>query len=181
MKFEIKITFLFIILALMVFDACEAIDKLTHFKMDYDETISIPSTIGINLPFNLFTPNITTNSQEVFEINDTRKDMIEMIQLTEMEFEIITPEGEDFSFLTSIEVYINAEDLEEVNIAWNTNIGEDPGGTIQLETSNDDLKEYIKKDSFNLRVKTVTDEIILTDHEINVHSTFFVDAKILGI
>ena len=69
MRLKIEITILLVILGLIALDGCETIDKLTHFNMDYDETLSIPSTIGINLPFNLFTPNNTADSQEVFEIN----------------------------------------------------------------------------------------------------------------
>ena len=33
--------------------ACEKISELTQFTMDYEESIVIPSTIGLNLPFNL--------------------------------------------------------------------------------------------------------------------------------
>ncbi|MFT5647545.1 MAG: hypothetical protein ACI976_002237, partial [Aureispira sp.] len=34
---------------------------------------------------------------------------------------------------------------------------------------------------FTLRLKTVMDEILATDHVINVKSVFFVDAEILGV
>jgi len=66
-------------------------------------------------------------------------------------------------------------------VAWLDEIPADPGATLELETSNTDLKEYIKKDSFSLRAATVTDELITSDHHVDIHSVFFVDAKILGI
>jgi hypothetical protein len=55
---------------------CKKIDELTQFDMEFNETTVIPSTIGINLPFNIFTPDIETNSESTFEVNDTRKDLI---------------------------------------------------------------------------------------------------------
>ena len=65
--------------------------------------------------------------------------------------------------------------------AWLDQIPSGFEQSIQLETSNADLQEYIKKDNFNLRLNTVTDEIITSDHHIDIHSVFFVDARILGI
>jgi hypothetical protein len=165
----------------MIMPGCKQIDKLTQFNMDYEETVTIPSTIGINVPFNMFTPDITTNSEETFEINDTRKDLIEEIVLKEMTMEVINPAGEDFSFLKSVEIFISAEDLDEQKIAWKDDTGTNPGSKIELETSSADLKDYIKKDSFTLRIKTVTDELLLSDYDIKIDSKFFVDAKILGV
>jgi len=171
-----------ILFSLILFtSACKEVDKLTQFNMDYDESVTIPSTIGINLPFNLFTPPITTNSTESFEVNDTRKDLIEQIILKEMTLSISSPSGEDFSFLKSIEIYMSADGLDEIKVAWKDTIDNSVGNSIALETSSSDLQEYIKKDDINLKVTTVTDELILTDYEVNIHSNFFVDAKILGI
>jgi len=181
-QMNLKVVFSYIFFALIfLFGSCKKIDKLTQFDMDYNETISIASTIGINLPFNLITPNITTNSQETFAINDTRKDLIENIQLTQMRLNLFSPVGEDFSFLKSIEIYIGAEGLSEIKVAWIKDIDNSIGNTLHLSTSSSNLKEYIKKDEFYLNVTSVTDELILSDHEMEVLSTFFVDAKILGI
>lgn len=43
---------------LIIFVGCRKIEELTQFYMEYDETIVIPSSTGINLPTNLFTPDI---------------------------------------------------------------------------------------------------------------------------
>ena len=122
-----------------------------------------------------------TNSESTFAVNDTRKDLIEEIKLTDLELVMISPEEADFSFLNSIEVYISADGLEEILIANLDEVPEDAGNVITLDTSDTDLKEYIKKDEFSLRLNTVTDELMSTDHELEVNSTFFVDAKILGL
>ena len=173
-----------LIMSLLIFltiEGCNKVDELTHFNMNYDETITIPSTIGVNVPFNILTPNIKTNSEQTFEINDTRKDLIEEIVLKKMVLSIEPDQNKDFSFLKSVKIYINAEGLDKTLIAWKEDIDNSVGNTLELETASDDLKAYIKRDSFQLELTTVTDELILSDYEVKVHTEFFVDAKILGI
>jgi hypothetical protein len=149
--------------------------------MEYNESIVIPSTTGIALPIDLLTPDIESNSESTFAINDTRKDLVEKIVLTSLDLAITSPSGGDFSFLESISIFINAEGLQETRIAWFDEIPPSAGSALVLETSDTDLKEYIKKDNFSLKVNTVTDELISSDHHIEIQAVFFVDAKILGI
>jgi hypothetical protein len=175
-----KRVILFLLLPL-VFIQCKRLSEFTKFDLTYDETVVIPATLGINLPFNIFTPPINTENQSEFAVNDTRKDLIEEITLTTLELSITSPERGDFRFLRSIEIYIEADSLDEILVAWNYDVPADADQYLELETSTNDLQEYIKKDAFNLRVKTKTDQIIESDHEILIHSVFFVDARILGL
>ena len=160
--------------------ACEQVDELTQFEMDYTTSFTIPGTIGMDVPIDLQTPEIQTNSTEKFSGQDTREDLIEEIVLREMNLSIESPSGGDFSFLNGLTIFLNAEGMEEVKVAWKESIPEDPGSTLQLETASADLKEYIFKDQFQLRVQSQTDEIIDQDHEVQVASVFHVDAEILG-
>lgn len=164
-----------------LFSSCDKLDELTKFEMDFNQRVVIPSSSGIDLPFDVYTPETETNSTSEFEVNDTRKDLIEEIVLTKLVLLVNSPEGEDFSFLESIVVYMSAEDLPEIEIAWNNEVSATVGPQLELITTAEDLKEYIKKDSYTLRLKTVTDEFLSSDYEIDVASTFFVDAKILGL
>lgn len=170
-----------ILCVFILFVSCDKLDELTKFDMEYSQRATIPSSTGVNLPFDIFTPEMETNSESTFAVNDTRKDLIEEITLTELELFIVSPDTADFSFLNSIEVYISADGLEEILIASLDEVPEEVGNRITLNTSDADLKEYIKKDEFSLRLNTVTDELMSTDHELDVNSTFFVDAKILGL
>ena len=164
-----------------ILNSCKKVDQFTQFNMDFDNQIIIPSTVGINLPINILTPEMETDSESTFELNDTRKDLIEEIRLTSLTLSLQSPNGADFSFLESISIYMNAQDLPEVEIAWIENIPESIGNQISLNVSGNDFKEYIKKDQFSLRVNTITDEIITADHTINISSSYFIDAKILGL
>lgn len=172
--------YLLMLIFCTVITGCSKLDELTKFNIDYDTEVTIPSSTGINLPFDIFTPDTETNSENKFESNDTRKDLIEEIKLTKLQLEVTSPSGADFSFLESIEVYISAEGLDEIKIASKTDVSP-TSNLLDLEVVDVDLKEYIKKDSYSLRLNTVTDEAMSTDHTIDVKSTFFVDAKILGL
>lgn len=175
-----RITYFMLLMLIVSSFGCKKIDEFTKFDLEYKESITIPASSGINLPFDLFTPEVVTDSESSFAINDTRKDLIEEITLTSLDLAIVTPTDGDFRFLKSVSVYISAEGLSEIEIASLDPVPDNVGPTIELTTSENDLKEYIKKDQFKLRVQTVTDEILSEDHKIDVSSKFFVDAKILG-
>jgi hypothetical protein len=165
---------------ILSFSGCKMIDKLTQFDMEFDETVVIPSSTGINLPFNILTPDIETNSESTFAVNDTRKDLIEEVILTSLDLTLTSPADADFSFLKSISIFISADGLSETRIAWKDDIPSVVGSVLNLETEGVDIKEYIMKDQFALRLNTVTDEVLTSDHQIDVHAEFYVDAKILG-
>jgi len=171
---------IFLLLGGIWITGCEKLSEFTRFNLVYNDTVVIPSSAGINLPLNVFTPDIESNAESEFSVNDTRKDLIEEITLTDLNLSVNSPESGDFRFLESIEIYLGAEGLDEIRIAWQDSVPPDVGKYLELETSGEDLQAYIKKDEFSLRVHTVTDELIESDHEIKINSVFYVDARILG-
>lgn len=167
-------------LIFVVFIGCKKLEKLTQFEMNYSETVTVPATTLLNLPFNLDDREIESNSTSTFESNNTNKDLIETIYLQDLVIEHKSPSNGDLSFLQSVEVYIEAEGLPEIRVAYKENITNSVGNSLALETSKEDLKEYVKKDNINLRVHTVTDESLSQEQVLEIKTTFFVDAKILG-
>lgn len=161
--------------------SCQKIDRLTQFDLTYHSEVTIPASIPLNVPFDIVTPEITTNTEEDFENHQTHKDLIEEISLKEVELTITDPAGADFDFLNSIEIYIETDDLPAKKIAWKENIPENGARRLRLETSSDDIKEYLLADSFKLKIKTKTDRVLTQDVTIDIKTVFHVDAKILGI
>ncbi len=170
-----------IILVVILFLNCSAVDELTKFNIDYETDYAIPSSTIINTPFSLNTPDVPTESSSTFESNNTNKDLIESIKLKKIRLTLQDPEDGDFNFLKQIYIYISSENVEEVEIANLTDIENNSATTLELEILNQELKEYIKEDSFKLRVKTITDETINQTHHIKIYTQFRVDAEILGI
>lgn len=162
--------------------SCSTIDKLTQFDKDYTYETTIGSAIGINLPFDLPTPAITTNISEELELNNSKKDLIEQARIKVLTATITNPEDGDFSFLKDIEIFIDAEDLPRELVAFKYDITNDIGNRLIMEIVPDqDLQEYIKKDEFNLDITIKTDKVLFHDTDVKIDATFGIDAKILGI
>jgi len=175
-----KNIFIILLGVLVTFNSCKAIDELTQFTMDFDQEATIDATIPIPIgSLNIPTPDITTNSESVFESENTHKDLVEKAVLKKLTLEVLSPSGGTFGFLESVKIYISAESLEEKLIASNSNVPD--AVKIEIDSEGQNLEAYVKKDEIKLRVETVTDEILTQDYDIKIHSEFFIDAKILGI
>lgn len=152
----------------------------TKFDMDYEASIVIENGLGVSMPFSFMTPDIETNAESEFEVNDTRKDKIETIKLTSLNLEITSPNGQEFDFLEDIELFISADGLDEILLAYVYNMENSVGNTIALSCSQSDFQEYIKQDKFKLRIRTISDEYNLNDVQIKIKGKFLVDAKLIG-
>lgn len=170
--------YLIIILVVISLSSCKT--KFTQFFIDYNSIATIPSSTPVNVPVDIYSPDQTTNSSYEFQINDTRKDKIEKITLEDLRITISAPEGETFSFLKDMGVYISADGLQEKLIAYKYDIDNSIGSVLQCEETEEDLQEYIKKDEFTIRLETVTDEIITQEIEVDIYTNFFVDAKLVN-
>ncbi|TVR76144.1 MAG: hypothetical protein EA412_14280 [Chitinophagaceae bacterium] len=170
------VTITFLMLLSITFFSCK---KLTQFEIEYDQTVVIPSSSGLNLPLNIFSPEVETDAESKFRVNDTRKDLIREILLQELTLTITSPQNGNFDILKSITIYINADGLSEKKIAWKEDIPQNASSVLELETINEDLQEYIKKDEFSIRVNTINRQFIDQNHTVNVNSVFWVDAKLI--
>ena len=167
-----------ILVAILLTGSCNKFDQLTIFDMAYRNTVVIPASTAVNLPFNLYSPEITSNSEETFEVNDTRKDHIDKIRLKKMNLKITSPQNGNFNFLNSISIFINADGLTEKHISWKNPVSADSSQILELALSGEDLQPYIINDKFKLRINTVTDEILSNNYTIDLDAIFEVNARI---
>ncbi len=178
-KYMKKLALLFILI--MSLNACEKIDKFTQFDLNLDTEITIPAGIPANTPIDFPTISIPLNTKSVLEDNNTTSELIEQATLKKMELKITKPTNGNFNFLKDLEIYISADNLPETKIAWKYDHSNDDQITLSLDTSDEDLQEYIKKDELNMNIHVVFDEILTEDYTIKIYYTFFIDAEILGI
>jgi len=172
----------FIVLITVVFlGACELLSSLTEFDLPYETTVTIPMTLATETPLDIATPAISTGIEAAVEKYETGVDLIDEITLSSLTLTVTAPDTGDFGFLSSIEIFIAADSLNEVQLAFDTDISPDATAVLALETSTQDLQEYIKSDSFSLRFRVISDEAVLEEQEITMSAVFHVDAKILGL
>lgn len=167
--------FLTVFICLLLIASCKK-DKLTiTFNITDSFDFTLKSGSVINLPIELFTPDITTNSEGEFEQNDTRVDKIKQINLNELKLSITSPTGKTFSFLKNIEIFISAEGLDEKLLASAYDVSSS-SSVISLNCTGEDIADYIKKNSYRVRVKTVTRESLTQDVDVNCFLSFKVKA-----
>lgn len=177
-----KTTFFLVIATFLIFTGCnlqEKIDDITTFEINNSVNFSIPSASGINLPIDLGTPDINTSSQQSFENNNTRADLVENVNLSELKLTINNPNDRTFSFLKSLKIYISNDTDGATLIAEIQDIPEDIGNTLDLETTGTSLDEYIKKDTYTLEFEAVTRETTNSSTDIKAEMVFEVRAKVL--
>jgi len=158
------------------------IDELTHFDIDYNYTFTLPSFGGINLDnLNIESNDLENDTESTFEINDTRKDLVERATLKKFNVTILEPIDAKFTFINKVEIFVKTDALEEKLIAWKDNIPNDIGNYLELETTSSDLKKYLTSDAIRVRLKTTSLSPLIVDLLLDLKSTVEVDAKILGI
>lgn len=157
--------------------ACISCKKLTEFNIHHDTEFVIPGTPLVNVPLIVHTPEVTTSSKFHFENNNTHPSYVKDVSLQNLTLTITKPSGKTFSFLKSAYLYINAEGLPETLIAWKDNIPATVT-SLTMDVTEESLAEFIKKDTYTLRVESTIREAVLQDITIKADMHFKVKATI---
>lgn len=173
-----KLTFFWVAAAL--FSACNRGDSELSFRLEYEQSFSIDSSIGVNFPLDLQGPPMPSRSQMAFQSNNTSADLITSVTMDYAEIVLDSPTDEDFSFLESIIISIEVEGKDPVVLAYADPVPAEIGNRLVLNTSNEQFKEYITVSEFVISTRTVTDEFITEDHDFTFNCEFLVKANVLN-
>ena len=159
---------------------CKALNNLTKFDLPFSKSFTLPALPVAGTPPALEIKGIETHIDSVLKSYNLSADKIQSVTLTKMEFTLSSPADGDLSFLKSVEIFITAEGLDQVKIAGITNV---PDGTkvLSLTAEDVDLKNFILKDKFGLKIVTTTDKKTDVEQKIDMDLNFLADLKILGI
>lgn len=173
--------FILLIITIILLANCKLIDGWTQFEVDYSSTVTLPQDLDINKSEDVFPSEIEANLKAKVEGEGSSMDKIESVELTDLKLKITSPTGKDFQFLSSVALYMDAEGLEEIKVAWLDDVPDTIGDAMDLKTSSKDLTDYLVEEVITLRLNTVLNEGISQDYQIGIDVTFLVDAKVLGI
>jgi hypothetical protein len=174
-----KNSFYFLVGILITLSACSKLDELLTFTITNQADIVLPAQTGINIPFVVNTPSISTSSESAFRNNNTRADLVKNVNLQSLSLNITSPAGQTFQPLRDIEIYILAEGLPATLMAYKYDIPQDIGSTLQLDTTQENLDDYIKKSSYSIRTDVVTRQFFSQDITIRSTMTFSVTANVI--
>ena len=157
--------------------SCKKIEDLFPFTINVENNFTVPASGPLNIPFDILTPQVTTNSSQQFQNNNTDVNKIRDIKLKKVDLQIINPPGKTFSFLQSVHIFISTDASDEIELAYLDNISTS-ATSISLNTTSVSLDKYVKAPSYKLRTKIVTKQTLTQDVEIKNLCQFQVTANL---
>lgn len=158
------------------FSCKDALEKLLTFSFNQQASFEIPASSIVDIPLTIPTPDISSSSNSEFSKNGTSKELVKNIRLTALNLMIDSPADADFGFLKSVEIFLDADGLDPIKIAFQDDVPDEIGDFLALNTVDQNIDAYIKQDKFNLEIKAVTDEVITQNIAITAFMTFQVTA-----
>ncbi|CAD0009026.1 hypothetical protein [Flavobacterium chungangense] len=155
--------------------SCDVVDDLLTFSISNEASIKINSTSPINLPSEIITPEVTTNSSSEFENNKTKANLVKDVKIRSLKLAISDPSDKTFTFLKSIHLYISTTESNEIELAYQDNI-RTTANSIDLICTDQRLDEYIKADSYKIRTKVTLKETLTKDVTVKANMKFRVTA-----
>jgi hypothetical protein len=163
-----------LILAFSLF-RCSKVDELLTFSISDQTSFRVESSSPLNLPLEIATPDVTTNSSQKFQNNNTNASKVKDIKLDEIRLTVTNPSGKTFNFLKSCKVYISTTQSNEILLASSENIPMDIT-TVTLTPTQEKLDTYVKASSYKLRTSIVTRETLSQAVDVQVDLKFKVTA-----
>lgn len=173
-----KIAFVFLV---VFFCTCKKIRQLKEFDLNYSEEFVIPANSVVNLPFNLNSQETTTNTSDQYENEGTSRKLVETVVLSRLVFTVQSPASSNFDFLKNVEIYLSSPNNAEVLVAYRYDIPETGLKQLEMETSETNLKDFLQDESYQVRVKAVTDHPVTQDVTIKCDETFHVTARLRNV
>ena len=157
--------------------SCKKIKDLLTFNVNVENNFTVAASGPLNVPFDILTPQVTTNSSQQFQNNNSDINKVKDIKLTKVDLQIVSPAGKTFSFLQSVHIYISTNASDEIELAYQDNISS-TATAISLTPTTATLDKYVKASSYSLRTKVVTKQALTQDVEIKNLCQFQVTANL---
>ena len=156
---------------------CKKIDKLLTFNLNHSQTITVPKAAIIPGVTVMGAPvTISADNKEEFRKQNTAAELVKDVTLNKIVMNLENPVDEDFDFLKDVELFLGADNLPEVSVAYLRDIPNTGSRTLELTSTNVKLDKYMKATSFTLRTRGAADETVLNDITVKVNLTFKVTA-----
>ena len=119
--------------------------------------------------------NLNFSQSSDFQNNNTSKDHVRECRLKQLTLKVVSPPGQDLHFLTKVEFFVEAPNLEKKRIASGTSF---PSGVASVDLVPDDLDlaPYVRADSFSITTAATgtspsQQTTLEADLTLNVHAS----------
>ncbi len=157
--------------------SCKKIEELLTFTVSVENNFTVSTSSPLNLPIDILTPQVTTNSNQQFQNNNSDINRVKDIKLKRADLQIVSPAGKTFAFLESVHIYVSTNANDEIELAYLDNVST-TATAISLILTSASLDKYVKAPSYNLRTKIVTKQALTQNIEIKNLCQFQVTANL---
>ncbi|MGZ5245987.1 MAG: hypothetical protein ACXWV5_02835 [Flavitalea sp.] len=161
-------------LPLFLLFSCEKINDLLTFEISESENIQIPASGLINPPLISPVP-VSMSSEESFENNNTRANLVKNVNLTKLTLTIVDPQAQNFNFLKDIKIYIGTDETDKVLLASLQNVPMNVA-SIELVPSDSKLDKYLKAETYTLYTEVSLRSGVADELTVRADSKFKVTA-----
>lgn len=172
-------SFLPILFSFLLFSgtSCKKIEELLTFNISVENDFTVGASSPLSIPFDILTPQVTTNSTQQFQNNNSNVNKVKDIKLKSIDLRITSPSGKTFSFLQSVHIYVSTNANDEIELAYLDNISS-TASSISLIPTTASLDKYVKASSYSLRTKIVTKQTLTQNIDIKNLCQFQVTADL---
>jgi len=184
----IRVFLLFFVMAACMAIGCGKSKKLTNVNttISYGFSESVPVvTYPLHVPLPaaglpLYFPKypVNTDYQQHMSDNNTDTGFISSFTLSGMQLQLAN--APNFDFLDSVGVYLSADSVKEILIAYKVKI---PKGLTQIDldaVQGLDLRKFFFRDVMSFRIHGNLDSVPVTGASVNLNTTFSLAGKILN-
>ena len=157
--------------------SCKKIEDLLTFTVNVENNFTVGASGPLNIPIDILTPQVTTNSSQQFQNNNSNVNKVKDIKLKKADLQIVSPAGKTFSFLESVHIYVSTNANDEIELAYLDNISTS-ATFISLIPTTASLDKYVKASTYSLRTKIVTKQALTQNIEVKNLCQFQVTANL---
>lgn len=168
-------TYIYLLFITIFLFSCAKQKENSTFSYSFESDIVYPATSSANQTFNRYTSSLVTDSENKFEDNDTKAELVQYITADNFSIGLTSPSTESFDFAKSIKVYIDADGLDEKLIASFNDIPEESARSLELEVVGSDFQDYLKNEQIVFRVNIENRRTVPQDISLELNASF--DAK----
>ena len=155
--------------------SCDEVDKLLTFSISDETTFKIDDGLPFDSPFEVPTPDVTTNTTVELNNNNTNVNLVKDVKLEEIKLSITDPADKTFSFIKSVHMYISTNETDEIELAFQDNISSNVN-TLNLTCTTQKLDKYIKASSYKIRTSVTIRETLTQEVTVKANIKFKVTA-----
>ncbi|HEY4652059.1 MAG TPA: hypothetical protein VIG72_11630 [Pontibacter sp.] len=164
-----------LLLMLVAAVACDSLDEQFTFYLNRERELVIAPNIAAGKPTELAPITILTRADTTFRSHRTRAELVKEITLDKFVLSIKDSSGTDFDFLERVEVFMSADTLAEVRVAYLEDVPANDttlNFAINLNLTNARVDDFLKGEKYTIRTRAVLRKSVTKDVKVTANARF---------